>query len=349
MTGTPTTSRPPRCSAALRLPAVHSRRGLAPLEFIIALPFLLVLVTLIVMMHDVCVTKARTNILSRNAAWSYRHDVSSDTEYDSPKLKDPTLGGLLDTVATVDDQIRWFQLGKIMWASFDGVNIPYQAHKGVQKHEAQLDVWIAPITTMRRKTIKSQHVVLGGTWDYQHIKFYSDGRRLPLVPDPRCFVFLCPSFDAQGYTKYLYGGASILSNLLGGGLGDLVKDLTGLAGATGINPSDPTNGKQADADAKAQQALDTLNKKIADMEDYKRRMNAPKPTVKEALLHPIDSAARLADIAWARTQWTFNGGQAALDKYYSTRTDLQNQLNKGKQLGSGDAPYNKPPSGIGLP
>src|SRR5688572_4120119 len=116
------------CARSLRTPhsALRTRRGLAPLELVLALPLLLAVMALMIVFGNAAYWKVRGLSVARNAAWSNRwprhgFDEPTPTPWapgqfsrrgspevealDDPQLQHPVVRGPLPNDFVVDDEL----------------------------------------------------------------------------------------------------------------------------------------------------------------------------------------------------------------------------------------------------
>jgi hypothetical protein len=132
------------------------RRGVASLEFVMALPLLLILVTCIITGGYVAKNRLAVSLAVRRDAWKYRHGPPPPRSLDLPVVS--TLG-VLAGVAT---------------------------DSGLVLREMSRSLRLPSVLSRATHTATFRHAVMGGAWDDQSIPF---GPKAPLQPDPRWAVY----------------------------------------------------------------------------------------------------------------------------------------------------------------
>lgn len=122
------------------------RRGLATLEFALAMPLLLTLIVGIVWLGFALAGQSAVTVSARNKAWRLRHGGSADNPQSGPVAgEEPFVfvktGGLLGNMGLIDEQ-----------------------SETTVKVSPLYDSWQQP---------KANHVVLGGSWDFNSLDLNS--------------------------------------------------------------------------------------------------------------------------------------------------------------------------------
>ena len=120
------------------------RRGFAPFEAVLAVPFLLLMTAFMFKIAEAGLIKARVNGQSRRDAWAKR-GPKGQTE------TDPKPPGNLAALRTASDDSR-----------------------GLSRVEANRDMSIG-LMGLGNRTVRGAHAVLGDPWDHQSVAFESRG------------------------------------------------------------------------------------------------------------------------------------------------------------------------------
>jgi hypothetical protein len=132
------------------------RRGIACLEFVMALPLLLILVTCIIAGAYVARNRLTVSLLVRQEAWKDRHGPPPPRSLGLPVVSGI---GLLAGRAT---------------------------DSGLVFRELSGTVRLPSVLRRADHTATFRHAVLGGSWDYRDIPLES---KPPLQPDPKWAVY----------------------------------------------------------------------------------------------------------------------------------------------------------------
>lgn len=147
---------PPRSSYARNARRRPPRPGVACLEFVMALPLLLILVTCIISGAYVAKNRLMVSLAVRQEAWRYRHGLPHPRALDLPIFS--TIGRL-----------------------------PGQAtDSGLVLREVSRPVRLPSLISREAHTATFRHAVMGGSWDYQNIPFES---KTAMQPGPRWAVY----------------------------------------------------------------------------------------------------------------------------------------------------------------
>ncbi len=143
---------------SIRLPNHHrvsparrtNRTGMAPLEFVMGLPFLMMVMAIIYAVAYAGVHKTKVVFQARHQVWTMREDSHSHTLEKYKRIKDTKPMRFLSGVSANDMPGEISGIGSTSWTTYS---------------------WLGG-----NKTTKSSTVIITGTWDHQEITdFNSSG------------------------------------------------------------------------------------------------------------------------------------------------------------------------------
>jgi hypothetical protein len=171
-------------------PDRKARRGLAPIELVIALPMLLLMAAFIYKLADAGLIKASVNIKARRAAWAQR---SPNAQAENNPLPGPP-------------------------ASMAALRTAGSNSRGLSRTNTSRELNWAPLLA-QKSTIQAAHAVLGDPWDHHTVGFESRGRFEFDTRLSRVAAGLPTSLDALKNP----------ANVVGGGGGKLLEALAKMA------------------------------------------------------------------------------------------------------------------------
>ncbi len=170
------------------------RRGVAPMEFIMALPFLVVLTAFIFSLAIASMCRSQAIFNARNNAWKQRYQQDAPTQSLSlTSLASSTVLGVFAGQSGGDGVVSG--TGNHTWGS-DGANhglYAFVATRATAKHE-----------------------VFSKSWDHETIEFTPQA---PLAVDRRIFIYslggaLSPAVNGLDGILNIFGGEPSLDNVL---------------------------------------------------------------------------------------------------------------------------------------
>ena len=161
-----------------------TRRGLAPLEFVLALPILLFIMALMVNFGTVACWKVRALNVARHALWSTRWPRSGATD-PLPKFWPPTAGPTasgLGNAPMIDDPrvnqpvARGPLTGAVVNADL------LDPTRGLREGSSNLTRGFAMLGKMGAYTLKANTVMLDDRWQYPQMGLWANRqRRIPVI------------------------------------------------------------------------------------------------------------------------------------------------------------------------